>query len=114
MGRSMFRFPTKRMLAIWIWPISAAILIISDWHTMKSLRASGHTTILDAMRDENITTRKAIWEKKTLCASMAILAYLGHCFDKQGMYKASMMKGQSKMFADRIAEIPEGQDIWKY
>nr|CDQ06107.1 Bm6425 [Brugia malayi] len=38
----------------------------------------------------------------------------GYCFDRQGMYKASMMKGQSKMFADRIAEIPEGEDIWKY
>ncbi|EFO24012.1 hypothetical protein LOAG_04475 [Loa loa] len=58
--------------------------------------------------------KKAIWEKKTLWASVAVMAYLGHCFDKQGMYKASMMKGRSKMFADRIAEIPEGEDIWKY
>ncbi|CAG9538244.1 unnamed protein product [Cercopithifilaria johnstoni] len=51
--------------------------------------------------------KKAIWEKKTLWASAAVMAYLGYCYDRQGMYKASMMKGQSKMFADRIAEIPE-------
>uniref|UniRef100_A0A0R3RV95 N-acetyltransferase n=1 Tax=Elaeophora elaphi TaxID=1147741 RepID=A0A0R3RV95_9BILA len=82
------------MLAVWIWPVCAATLIISDWYTMKSLRASGHTTILDAIRDENTAS--------------------SYCYDRQGMYRASMMKGQSKMFADRIAEIPEGQDIWKY
>ncbi|VBB31438.1 unnamed protein product [Acanthocheilonema viteae] len=51
----MFRFPVKRMLAVWIWPLLAATLIITDWRTMKRLRATGHTTILDAMRDENTT-----------------------------------------------------------
>ncbi|KAL3986210.1 hypothetical protein ACH3XW_41805 [Acanthocheilonema viteae] len=54
-GGKMFRFPVKRMLAVWIWPLLAATLIITDWRTMKRLRATGHTTILDAMRDENTT-----------------------------------------------------------
>lgn len=49
----MFRFPVKRVIAVWIWPVLAATFIISDWRTMKSLRAKGHVTVLDAMRDEN-------------------------------------------------------------
>uniref|UniRef100_A0A915PLA7 HIG1 domain-containing protein n=1 Tax=Setaria digitata TaxID=48799 RepID=A0A915PLA7_9BILA len=110
----MSRFSAKRMFAIWIWPVFAATLIISDWRTMANLRAEGHATVLDAMRDEKPVATKAIWERKTLWASAAVMAYLGYCYDQQGMYKASMMKGKSKMFADRIAEIPEGQDIWKY
>ncbi|VDM97636.1 unnamed protein product [Thelazia callipaeda] len=84
----------RRILAVWIWPTLAATLIFSDWQTTKRLKESGHASILEAMRDESDIAR--------------------YCFDRQGMYKASMMKGQSKMFADRIAEIPEGEDIWKY
>ncbi|VDN85799.1 unnamed protein product [Brugia pahangi] len=49
----MFRFPVKRVIAVWIWPVLAATFIISDWRTMKSLRAKGYVTVLDAMRDEN-------------------------------------------------------------
>lgn len=53
----MSRFLVKRILAVWIWPVLAATFIISDWRAMKSLRESGHTTVLDAMRDENTTSR---------------------------------------------------------
>lgn len=48
------------MLAVWIWPVLAATFIISDWRSMKSLRAKGYTTILDAMRDENTTASRKI------------------------------------------------------
>lgn len=54
----MFQFPVKRLLAIWIWPILATTLIISDWRTMKNLKKNGHTTIFDAIRDENTSTRE--------------------------------------------------------
>lgn len=39
---------------------------------------------------------------------------LGICWDRAGMAKAEMMKGHSRMYANRLAAIPKGADPWKY
>uniref|UniRef100_A0A914RG57 Uncharacterized protein n=1 Tax=Parascaris equorum TaxID=6256 RepID=A0A914RG57_PAREQ len=36
------------------------------------------------------------------------------CWEAAGYHKAQMMKGHSKMYADRIAAIPPGEDVWRY
>ncbi|VDN20757.1 unnamed protein product [Gongylonema pulchrum] len=105
----MGKVALKKLAAIWMWPVIAATLMISDWRTSKRLAESDMGTFT-----VRYFFKKAIWEKKTYWAMIAVAGYLGHCLNKQGMHKASMMKGHSKMFADRVAQIPKDQDIWKY
>ncbi|KAK0410258.1 hypothetical protein QR680_005029 [Steinernema hermaphroditum] len=58
--------------------------------------------------------KKVFWEHKFLCLWVPAAYYFGTCWDRAGMHKASMMKGHSRMYADRIQAIPKNDDVWKY
>ncbi|CAI4221464.1 unnamed protein product [Auanema sp. JU1783] len=58
--------------------------------------------------------QRALWDKRGLWALSGAAFYFGHCWDKAGMDKAEMMKGQSKMFASRHVAVPNDKDAWKY
>ena len=58
--------------------------------------------------------RKTFWDKKHLWAGTVFAYWLGTCWDRAGIAKASMMKGHSRMFADRAAAVPAGKDVWKW
>uniref|UniRef100_A0A915BE95 Uncharacterized protein n=2 Tax=Parascaris univalens TaxID=6257 RepID=A0A915BE95_PARUN len=58
--------------------------------------------------------RKAIWEHKYKWMAVPFIYYFGQCWEAAGYHKAQMMKGHSKMYADRIAAIPPGEDVWRY
>lgn len=39
--------------------------------------------------------------------------YLGYCWDQAALYKASMMRGKSRMFA-HVNQNPNITDVWNY
>ncbi|CAD5230804.1 unnamed protein product [Bursaphelenchus xylophilus] len=43
-----------------------------------------------------------------------LTGYVGYCYEKSGEYKASMMKGQSRMYAHLREGLPKDADIWRY
>ncbi|CAB3408627.1 unnamed protein product [Caenorhabditis bovis] len=58
--------------------------------------------------------KTAFWDKRGLWAASIAVFYFARCWENAGMNKAEMMKGQSKMYADRIKQIPFHSDPWKY
>lgn len=40
--------------------------------------------------------------------------FIGYCWDEAGRYKREMMKGHSRMFAERIQAMPRNADPWTY
>ncbi|KAK0410255.1 hypothetical protein QR680_005029 [Steinernema hermaphroditum] len=100
----------KRRVPLYIWPVLAGSLIFIDWnHTRqwKLNEAMGTFTI-------SYFAKKVFWEHKFLCLWVPAAYYFGTCWDRAGMHKASMMKGHSRMYADRIQAIPKNDDVWKY
>ncbi|CAJ0950054.1 unnamed protein product, partial [Mesorhabditis belari] len=60
--------------------------------------------------------RKFWWEQRYLWAASAVAFYYGTCWDNAGTHKASMMKGHSRMFADRRQQILASNphaDVWR-
>lgn len=49
-----------------------------------------------------------------LITRISVSQISGQCWEAAGYHKAQMMKGHSKMYADRIAAIPPGEDVWRY
>ncbi|KAJ1358917.1 hypothetical protein KIN20_017485 [Parelaphostrongylus tenuis] len=58
--------------------------------------------------------RRVFWDRKGLWLLGIPVYHFGRCWDNAGYAKVEMMKGHSKMYADRIRSIPKHQDIWKY
>ena len=58
--------------------------------------------------------RKAVWDKKHLWGASIFAGYIGVCWDRAGYTKAEMMKGHSRMFADRVKSLPPNADPWKW
>ena len=42
------------------------------------------------------------------------LSISAHCYENVGIYKREMMKGHSRMYAERIKNIPPNHDPWKW
>uniref|UniRef100_A0A914Q260 Uncharacterized protein n=1 Tax=Panagrolaimus davidi TaxID=227884 RepID=A0A914Q260_9BILA len=42
------------------------------------------------------------------------LAWFSYCWNEAGIYKRSMMKGHSRMYADKLKSIPAHQDPWNW
>ncbi|CAJ0596294.1 unnamed protein product [Cylicocyclus nassatus] len=58
--------------------------------------------------------RTAIWDKKGYWLAAIPVIYFGRCWENAGYAKVEMMKGHSKMYADRIRMMPKNADPWKY
>ncbi|MFH4979870.1 hypothetical protein AB6A40_006579 [Gnathostoma spinigerum] len=58
--------------------------------------------------------RTAVLDHKALWITAPIIFYIGRCWRADGYEKAKMMKGHSKMYADRIKAVPKGEDPWNY
>lgn len=51
---------------------------------------------------------------KVSFVSFSTVFILGYCWDQSAYERAKLMKGHSKLFANRISRIPKDQDVWKY
>ncbi|KJH45022.1 hypothetical protein DICVIV_08948 [Dictyocaulus viviparus] len=58
--------------------------------------------------------RTAIWEKRKYWLLSIPVIYFARCWENAGIAKVEMMKGRSKMYADRIRAIPKNEDPWRY
>uniref|UniRef100_A0A8R1HHF9 Uncharacterized protein n=1 Tax=Caenorhabditis japonica TaxID=281687 RepID=A0A8R1HHF9_CAEJA len=58
--------------------------------------------------------KNAFWDKRGLWAATIAVAYFARCWENAGYHKAEMMKGHSRMFADRAKQLPQHADLWKY
>ncbi|KAK0410256.1 hypothetical protein QR680_005029 [Steinernema hermaphroditum] len=87
----------------------------SDLHRLEP-HAPVEAERVEAMGTFTISyfAKKVFWEHKFLCLWVPAAYYFGTCWDRAGMHKASMMKGHSRMYADRIQAIPKNDDVWKY
>uniref|UniRef100_A0AC34REX0 Uncharacterized protein n=1 Tax=Panagrolaimus sp. JU765 TaxID=591449 RepID=A0AC34REX0_9BILA len=54
------------------------------------------------------------FERRRQLFFFPFVAYFGYCWEEAGRYKREMMKGQSRMFSERIAAMPKDADPWKY
>uniref|UniRef100_A0A1I7YNJ2 NADH-ubiquinone oxidoreductase B12 subunit n=1 Tax=Steinernema glaseri TaxID=37863 RepID=A0A1I7YNJ2_9BILA len=111
-GGSVFYHLRKRV-PLYIWPVLAGSLIFIDWnHTRQWKNNVG----LEVMGTFTVSyfAKKFFWERKLLCLWVPTALYFGSCWDRAGMAKAEMMKGHSRMYANRIQAVPKGEDPWKY
>ncbi|CAB54416.1 Complex I-B12 [Caenorhabditis elegans] len=58
--------------------------------------------------------KNAFWDKRGLWTATLAVAYFARCWESAGYNKAEMMKGHSKMYADRLKQLPAHTDAWKY
>uniref|UniRef100_A0A1I7U582 ATP synthase subunit e, mitochondrial n=1 Tax=Caenorhabditis tropicalis TaxID=1561998 RepID=A0A1I7U582_9PELO len=58
--------------------------------------------------------KTAFWDKRGLWTATLAVAYFARCWENAGYHKAEMMKGQSRMYADRVKQLPQHADAWKY
>uniref|UniRef100_A0A0K0FME1 DUF2061 domain-containing protein n=1 Tax=Strongyloides venezuelensis TaxID=75913 RepID=A0A0K0FME1_STRVS len=58
--------------------------------------------------------KKIIVDQKSSWLAAGVVMYLGKCWENAGTHKTEMMKGHSRMFADRAATIPRHIDPWRY
>ncbi|CAI5437612.1 unnamed protein product [Caenorhabditis angaria] len=58
--------------------------------------------------------KTAFWDKRGLWLATIGVAYFARCWENAGYHKVEMMKGQSKMYADRTKQVPQQADPWKY
>ncbi|KAK5974748.1 hypothetical protein GCK32_002986 [Trichostrongylus colubriformis] len=58
--------------------------------------------------------RGFVWDKKGYWIAAFPVYYFARCWENAGYSKVEMMKGHSKMYADRIRSLPKHADPWKY
>ncbi|KAF8384357.1 hypothetical protein PRIPAC_73499, partial [Pristionchus pacificus] len=116
-----FWYHLRKRLPIYAWPIVAGGVILIDWNHTREWKANGRVSVLDVQLLGKMGTftvgyfvRKAFWEKKHYWTASVAAYWIGICWDRAGMAKAEMMKGHSRMYANRLAAIPKGADPWKY
>ncbi|KAE9555600.1 hypothetical protein FO519_001178 [Halicephalobus sp. NKZ332] len=101
--RSAF-YHIRKQAAIWIYPAIAGTLIFLDWN---------HTPVNMGTFTLSYYASKG-WARRRQFLFVPFVMYFGYCWDEAGRYKREMMKGQSRMFADRIQNIPKYADPWNY
>uniref|UniRef100_A0A7E4W4H0 NADH-ubiquinone oxidoreductase B17 subunit n=1 Tax=Panagrellus redivivus TaxID=6233 RepID=A0A7E4W4H0_PANRE len=129
--RSAF-FHIRKQIAVWIYPAIAGSLIFIDWNHTRQWKNGTRPSILDEIISAPSTegpkkvcpsimgtytlsySAKKLFERKRQLLLLPFVAYFGYCWDQAGVYKREMMKGHSRLFAERIAAIPKGEDPWKY
>ncbi|CAD6190932.1 unnamed protein product [Caenorhabditis auriculariae] len=62
----------------------------------------------------NYFLKTAFWDKKGYWAASVAIIYFSRRWEEAGYDKVEMMKGHSRMYADRIKQIPYHNDAWKY
>ncbi|VDL74346.1 unnamed protein product [Nippostrongylus brasiliensis] len=80
--------------------------VVLDWNILKCIQMGTFTI--------PYFLRTAIWDKKGYWIAFIPVFYFGRCWDAAGYSKVEMMKGHSKMYADRIQSLPKHADPWKY
>uniref|UniRef100_A0A914Y1I5 Uncharacterized protein n=1 Tax=Panagrolaimus superbus TaxID=310955 RepID=A0A914Y1I5_9BILA len=133
--RSAF-YHLRKQVAIWIYPALAGTVIFLDWNNTRLWKSGKKINVLDEILGSEQAAYLPKPQQKVLIMGTFTFSYLAkkiflndpahyifvpaliwfsYCWNEAGIYKRSMMKGHSKMYADRLKSIPSNHhDPWKW